>query len=175
MNHDIQFLESPNMARDLRLNNLNYACSIHHKSKSKVTQRTEKSSSVNSLNSFDCSSSVSNVMEGPCCPLILMTHFLLPPFSLTSFNLSATSFLQSSLSSFDKSRLRITLLKLSLSFNLLLLSRTMFLVSKLSNFINNGLGFEDSSTFLPILNIRVCHWSLDFLNIYNQGFHFIFK
>ena len=160
--------------------------------------------------------------RAPGCPLILTTHFLLPPFSLTSFNLSANDFLQSSLSSFDKSRLRITLLKLSLSFNLLL-----FLVSKLSNFINKGLGFKDSSTFLSILNISkisfstvsscyffqelwhesfffwlsnifcqivdcdvvlsslsltvhfyfwvcVCHWSLDFLNIYNSITHNLF-
>ena len=75
--------------------------------------------------------------KAPGCPLILTTLFLRPPFSLTSFNLSASSFLQSSLSSFDKSKLRITLLKLSLSFNLLLLSRTGLLVSKLSNIINN--------------------------------------
>ena len=61
--------------------------------------------------------------------------FLLPPLWLT-FN-----FL-----------LRITLLKLSLSFNLLLLSRTMLPVSKLSNFAK-GLDFEDSSTILPILNL----------------------
>ena len=98
--------------------------------------------------------------KAPGCPLILTTHFLLPPFSLTSFNLSATSFLQSSLSSFGKSRLMITLLKLSLSFNLLLLSRTTFLVSKLSNFINEGLGFEDSSNFLPILNISTISFSI---------------
>ena len=91
--------------------------------------------------------------KAPGCPLILTTHFLLPSFWLTSFNLSASNFLQSSLSSFDKSRLRITFLKLSLSFNLLLLSRTMFLVSKLSNFIIKSFGFEDSSTYLPIMNI----------------------
>ena len=98
--------------------------------------------------------------KSPGCPLILTTLFLLPPFLLTSFNLSANNFLQSSLSYFDKSRLRITLLKLSLSFNLLLLSRTMFLVSKLSNFINNGLGFGDSSTFLPIQNISEISFSI---------------
>ena len=104
--------------------------------------------------------------KAPGCPLILTTHFLLPPFSLTSFNLSATSFLQSSLSSFDKSRLRITLLKLSLSFNLLLLSRTMFLVSKLSNFINKGLGLILSLRFfnlLTILNISKIPFSIFFL------------
>ena len=38
-------------------------------------------------------------------------------------------------------------MKLSLSFNLL------FLVTKLSNLIMKGLDFEESSTFLPILNI----------------------
>ena len=140
---------------------------IHRKPKSKVIQRTNNKPS--SVNPFDCSSSISKDMEDPGCPLILTTNFLLPPFWLTSFNLSASNFLQSSLSSFDKSGLRITLLKLSLSFNLLLLSRSMFLVSKLSNFINEGLGFEESWTFLPILNISRISFSIYFLFILSEA------
>ena len=130
---------------------------IHHKSKSKVTQRTKKSNSVNLIQLlFFCRRWYGRPQVDPWSlwpnPCFLPSGWL--------FDLSATRFLQSSLSSFAKSRLRITLLKLALSFNLLLLSKTMFLVSKLSNFINKGLGFEDSSTFLPPLNISKISFSI---------------
>ena len=60
-----------------------------------------------------------------------MAPSLLPPIWPTSTNLSASNFSQSSLSFLDRSRLRMTLLKISLSFNLLFLSRTESLAVKL--------------------------------------------
>ena len=91
-------------------------------------------------------------MESPGYPWSLhvtmdVIHFLLPPFRLTSFNFSESNVLRSFLSSFDKSRHRVTLLKQ--------LSRIMLLVCKLPNFISKGHGFGESSTFLPILNISM--------------------
>ena len=83
--------------------------------------------------------------------------------------------MQSSLSSLDKSWLRINFLKISLSFNLLLLSRTLFLVLWLSNF--TSLGFEAFSNFLSFLDIStisasVCLVSDFFQEVWHKFFVF---
>lgn len=132
----------------------NYRCSIRS---NQLCLREQK------CNSFQFRSSVS--VENPRLTLILTTHLLLTPSRMTSFIWSSNNFLYSS-SSFVRFWLRITCLNCSLPFNLLHLSRMTFLVGKLSNFINNGLAFEDSTFFVNSWTFPRClfpfsiHWFL---------------